>query len=110
MNNNEERCIDMTPGMPHEAHHHMHQNLMHQLPHDMMAMPCHEPVQAVECGPIIKAPIEKVCHREIHHTVRHIQPIHTRIINRHVYNHCCEPCFTCSEENVVCHVGNSCCK
>ena len=57
----------------------------------------------MEHPPIIKCPIEKVCSKDIHHHVKHIQPIHTRIINRHIYNHCCVPYFTCSEEHIQCH-------
>ena len=62
------------------------------------------------CEPIIECPQERVCHREINHLVRHIQPVNTRIINHHVYHHTCEPQFTCCEENVCCNVFDNCCK
>jgi len=120
--NNQERCYDMghhNPGghimSEQQAHHHNkmehhgHQNLMHHF-HGMEH--CHhqpQMIHGVECPPVVKCPIEKVCHRDIHHKVTHIQPIHTRIVNRHIYNHCCVPHFTCSEENICCHTGNPCC-
>ena len=30
----------------------------------------------------------------------HVCPIHTRVINHHVYRHTYRPAYTCSEENV----------
>lgn len=69
------------------------------------------PYPGIECTPIYECPCERVCHREINHMVRHIQPINTRIINHHVYRHSYEPCYTCCEENEVCNVydQNPCC-
>ena len=111
--NNQERCYDMghqSFGEHHQAHQHHkmgHQNLMH---HFHPGEHCHpQMIHGMECQPVVKCPIEKVCHRDIHHKVTHIQPIHTRIINRHIYNHCCVPQFTCSEENICCHTGHPCC-
>lgn len=65
-----------------------------------------------ECAPIYEQPCERVCHREINHQVRHIQPINTRVINHHIYYHSYEPCYTSCEENEVCNVyeQNPCCK
>lgn len=60
--------------------------------------------------PIYECPCERVCHREICHEVKHIKPVHTRIINHHVYHHTCTPCFTCSEENEICNVYDDSCK
>jgi hypothetical protein len=57
-----------------------------------------------ECAPIYECPCERECHREICHNVEHIQPIHTRIINHHIYHHHYVPCYTCCEENVVSNV------
>ena len=56
------------------------------------------------CDPIVEAPCERVCHREICHNVEHIQPVNTRIINHHIYHHTYRPCYTCCEENEVCNV------
>jgi len=61
----------------------------------------------MECPPLCKPPIERVVNRNICHHVPHIQPIHTRIINHHIYKHSCVPCFTCCEENVVSHVNEN---
>ena len=46
------------------------------------------------CEPIYECPCERVCHREICHEVKHVKPVHTRIINHHIYHHTCTPCFT----------------
>ena len=41
----------------------------------------------------------------------HVCPIHTRIINHHVYKHTYRPQYTCSEENTVSNVQcGSCCQ
>lgn len=41
----------------------------------------------------------------------HTCPIHTRIINHHVYKHTYRPVFTCSEENTVSNIQcGSCCQ
>lgn len=65
-----------------------------------------------ECAPIYEQPCERVCHREIPHQVKHIQPVNTRIINHHIYYHSYEPCYTCCEENEICNIygQNPCCK
>ncbi len=54
---------------------------------------------------------EKVVHRTFVHEVPHTCPIHTRIINHHVYRHTYKPVYTCSEENVCSNVQcGSCCQ
>ena len=52
---------------------------------------------------------ERQIHRTICHTVPHICPVHTRIINHHVYKHIYRPCYTCSEENVIVNENPGCC-
>ncbi len=47
---------------------------------------------------------ERVINRTFVHEVPHICPIHTRIINHHVYKHTYRPAYTCSEENVCSNV------
>ena len=49
-------------------------------------------------------PKERVVHRTFFHEVPHTCPIHTRIINHHVYRHTYRPVYTCSEENVCSNV------
>ena len=54
---------------------------------------------------------ERVINRTFVHEVPHICPIHTRIINHHVYKHTYRPAYTCSEENVCSNVQcGSCCQ
>ena len=54
---------------------------------------------------------ERVVHRTFVHDVPHTCPIHTRIINHHVYRHTYKPVYTCSEENVCSNVQcGSCCQ
>ena len=54
---------------------------------------------------------ERVINRTFVHEVPHICPIHTRIINHHVYKHTYRPQYTCSEENVCSNVQcGSCCQ
>ena len=55
-------------------------------------MPCNNGVQ------------ERVINRTFVHEVPHTCPIHTRIINHHVYKHTFRPVYTCSEENVCSNV------
>ncbi len=67
-------------------------------------------------GPINNMPMnnngvqERVINRTFVHEVPHTCPIHTRIINHHVYKHTYRPVYTCSEENVCSNVEcGSCC-
>ena len=54
---------------------------------------------------------ERVINRTFVHEVPHTCPIHTRIINHHVYKHTYRPVYTCSEENVCSNVQcGSCCQ
>lgn len=53
---------------------------------------------------------ERIINRTFIHEVPHTCPIHTRIINHHVYKHTYRPVYTCSEENVCSNVEcGSCC-
>lgn len=53
---------------------------------------------------------ERVVHRTFVHDVPHVCPIHTRVINHHVYRHTYQPRYTCSEENCVSNIQcGSCC-
>ena len=61
-------------------------------------------------SPIKEAVQEKCIHRTFVHEVPHVCPIHTRIINHHVFKHTYRPAYTCSEENVCSNVQcGSCC-
>ncbi|MBQ8131352.1 MAG: hypothetical protein IJ193_02555 [Bacilli bacterium] len=62
-------------------------------------------------APIMGQGQEKVVHRTFVHDVPHICPIHTRVINHHVYRHIYQPKYTCSEENCVTNIQcGSCCQ
>lgn len=62
------------------------------------------------CNPINEGTQEKCVHRTIYHDVPHVCPVHTRIINHHIYRHFYQPRYTCSEENTVSNVQcGSCC-
>jgi len=61
-------------------------------------------------NPITEGVQEKCIHRTFVHDVPHVCPVHTRIINHHVYRHFYQPRYTCSEENTVSNVQcGSCC-
>ena len=68
-------------------------------PSFMMNQPCMEQ-QVVE--PVINKCVEK----EFYHEVPHVCPIHTHVINRHIYQHTYTPQYSCSEENQV--INNDC--
>lgn len=62
-------------------------------------------------SPIIEPVQERQINRTFVHQVPHICPIHTRIINHHIYKHTYCPEYSCCEENVVCNIDQgSCCK
>ena len=63
-------------------------------------------------GPVMNNGVqERVINRTFIHEVPHTCPIHTRIINHHVYKHTYRPVYTCSEENVCSNVQcGSCCQ
>lgn len=74
----------------------MNNNMMNQP--QMMGAPITEGVQ------------QKCIHRTFVHDVPHVCPVHTRIINHHIYRHIYRPRYTCSEENTVSNVQcGSCC-
>jgi hypothetical protein len=61
--------------------------------------------------PIVEPAINKCIEREVCHEVKHVCPIHTHIINRHIYNHTYTPQYTCDEETqVVNNDQGGCCK
>lgn len=38
----------------------------------------------------------------------HVCPIHTRVVNNHIYKHTYVPEYTCSEENVCTNIDECC--
>lgn len=74
----------------------------------MMGGCCRQP-QMENC--IMEPTITKCVEKEFYHEVPHVCPIHTHVINKHIYNHSYTPQYTCSEENQVCNIDNGpCCK
>lgn len=61
-----------------------------------------------EC-PIIEPAINQCVERQFCHEVKHICPINTHIINKHIYNHTYTPSYTCTEENQVINNDPGCC-
>lgn len=61
------------------------------------------------CDPIIEQPIQRCIERNICHKVEHICPIHTTVVNNHIYEHTYRPEYTYSEENIVTNVDPGCC-
>lgn len=53
---------------------------------------------------VVEPTITKCVEKEIYHEVPHVCPIHTHVVNRHIYKHTYTPQFTCSEEDQVCNI------
>lgn len=62
------------------------------------------------CPPVYECPQERVCERYIVHEVPHIMPIHTKIVNHHIYKHSYTPCYSISECDTCENVYDPCCK
>lgn len=59
---------------------------------------------------IVEPTINKCIEKDFYHEVPHVCPIHTHVINRHIYKHTYTPKYTCSEENQVINDDcGSCC-
>ncbi len=64
------------------------------------------------CGcnePIVEPAINNCVEREFCHEVKHVCPIHTHVVNKHIYNHTYTPQYTCSEENQIINNDPGCC-
>lgn len=62
------------------------------------------------CPPVYECPQERVSERYIVHEVPHVMPIHTKIVNHHIYKHSYTPCYTMSECDTCENVYDPCCK
>lgn len=59
---------------------------------------------------IVEPTINKCIEKEFYHEVPHVCPIHTHVINKHIYKHTYTPQYSCSEENQVYNEDcGSCC-
>lgn len=63
------------------------------------------------CNQVITEPVITNCiEKEFVHEVPHVCPIHTHVINRHIYNHTYTPQYSCSEEDQIINNDNgNCC-
>ena len=59
--------------------------------------------------PIMEPVITNCIEKEFCHEVKHVCPIHTHVINKHIYNHTYTPEYTCSEENQIINNDPGCC-
>lgn len=60
-----------------------------------------------ECNrPVVEPTVTNCVEKEYYHEVEHIIPVHTHVINKHIYNHTYKPEYTCSEENQI--INNEC--
>lgn len=58
-----------------------------------------------ECEqPIIEPTINKCVLNNYYHEVPHVCPVHTHIVNKHIYKHTYRPEFTCDCEDQVCNI------
>lgn len=53
--------------------------------------------------PVMEPQVTNCVEKEFYHEVEHVIPVHTHVINKHIYNHTYRPEYTCSEE---CQVVN----
>ena len=59
--------------------------------------------------PIMEPVITNCIEKEFYHEVPHCCPIHTHVVNKHIYNHTYAPQYTCDEENVIINVDSGGC-
>ena len=59
--------------------------------------------------PIMEPIMTNCVERQFCHEVKHICPIHTHVINKHIYNHTYTPQYSCSEENQIINNDQGCC-
>ena len=52
-------------------------------------------------SPIMEPVITNCVEKEFYHEIKHCCPIHTHVINKHIYNHTYTPQYTCSEEIMI---------
>lgn len=74
-------------------------------------MPPCPPSCETNCPPICECPQNQVCHRVMNYNVPHIIPMHTTVVNHHIYNHTYTPVYSYSEVDEVENTyQNRCCK
>ena len=58
--------------------------------------------------PVYEKPIENCVQKDYIHDVMHIVPIHTNVVNNHIYKHSYVPQYSCSEENITTEIYDGC--
>ena len=72
--------------------------------------PCPPPCDC-SCPPVCECPQNQVCHRVLNYNVPHIIPMHTTVVNHHIYNHTYTPVYSYSEVDEVENIyQNRCCR
>ena len=66
----------------------------------------YNPRMNMGCNPIIEPEVNNFVEKEFYYDVDHVIPVHTHVINRHIYNHTYRPEYSCSEENQI--INNEC--
>ena len=71
---------------------------------------CCPTIETQKCceDPVYEAPIEKCIKKDFVHEIVHVCPIHTKVVNNHIYKHTYVPEYTCSEENVCTNYDDGC--
>ncbi len=78
--------------------------------------PCCEPVRTccepktccdLCCEPcvVMEPCVNKCCETETCYDVKHVIPVHTHVVNKHIYKHTYEPQYSCSSEDQVINVN-----
>ncbi|HIT11453.1 MAG TPA: hypothetical protein IAB58_01555 [Candidatus Pelethosoma merdigallinarum] len=74
-----------------------------------MMMPRQNMMNGCGCGPIIEPTTTRCIQQEFCHEVKHVCPIHTHKINKHIYKHTYTPQYTCSEEDQMVNIDCGSC-
>ena len=84
---------------------------MFNMNNNMCDNKCCPVISTEQCcaDPVYETPIEKCVQKDYVHEVVHICPIHTKIVNNHIYKHTYMPEYTCSEENICTNIDDNCC-
>lgn len=59
-----------------------------------------------QMGQVIEPTITNCVEKEYYHEVPHVCPIHTHVVNKHIYTHTYTPQYSTSEEDVI--INNDC--
>lgn len=74
------------------------------------SMPAPMPMPTpTSCEPIIEPTKSHCIEKEFFHDVQHICPIHTHVINKHIYRHNYTPQYSTSEENQIVNIDCGSC-